>query len=379
MRNRTLLALGAAASLGSTTLIAQQATTGAPQTHTVKAGETLSGLARDYLKDPDLWPQIYRLNRDKITDPHWIYPGQVLTMPGMVTKVDVVAAPAAAAAPPQASVPTPPVVRSQQAPPTTLDGPTVFAPPVPVARSSNANDAAEVPERTVLLGDYIRAPYVVRADAKIAGGRIVKSADLTVAARSSQIPIFQVYDAIFIQVPAGEVAAEGQQYVTVKMGPRIEGFGQVMIPTGILEITRAPRAGDNAVARMVRIFGEVNPGQMVLPLDTAGVASTERPHQVADGQWAKIRWMLSEPVLPTLQAYIVLDAKATDGIRPGDEFLLFKPHVAGVDGAPGDPEIPIGRARAIKVTPYGTSAMVISEEQPLIQAGGMARTSAKMP
>ena len=379
MRNRTLLALGAAASLGSTTLIAQQATTGAPQTHTVKAGETLSGLARDYLKDPDLWPQIYRLNRDKITDPHWIYPGQVLTMPGMVTKVDVVAAPAAAAAPPQASVPTPPVVRSQQAPPTALDGPTVFAPPVTAARSSNANDAAEVPERTVLLGDYIRAPYVVRADAKIAGGRIVKSADLTVAARSSQVPIFQVYDALFIQVPAGEVAAEGQQYVTVKMGPRIEGFGQVMIPTGILEITRAPRAGDNAVARMVRIFGEVNPGQMVLPLDTAGVASTERPHQVADGQWAKIRWMLSEPVLPTLQAYIVLDAKATDGVRPGDEFLLFKPHVAGVDGAPGDPEIPIGRARAIKVTPYGTSAMVISEEQPLIQAGGMARTSAKMP
>ncbi|NIA23129.1 MAG: LysM peptidoglycan-binding domain-containing protein [Proteobacteria bacterium] len=51
------------------------------KTHTVKKGDTLWDIAGYYLNNPFLWPEVYELNKDKIENPHWIYPGQVFELP----------------------------------------------------------------------------------------------------------------------------------------------------------------------------------------------------------------------------------------------------------------------------------------------------------
>ena len=49
--------------------------------HTVVGGDTLWFIADHYYKDPFKWPNIYEVNKEKIKDPHWIYPDQVFIIP----------------------------------------------------------------------------------------------------------------------------------------------------------------------------------------------------------------------------------------------------------------------------------------------------------
>lgn len=53
----------------------------AGKTYTVKAGDTLSKIAKEHLGDANAYMKIFNANRDKLSNPDLIKPGQVLTLP----------------------------------------------------------------------------------------------------------------------------------------------------------------------------------------------------------------------------------------------------------------------------------------------------------
>ncbi len=56
-------------------------TTGQEQTYTVVAGDSLSKIAKRFYGDASLWPRLHEANRDQITNPDLIHPGQRLKIP----------------------------------------------------------------------------------------------------------------------------------------------------------------------------------------------------------------------------------------------------------------------------------------------------------
>jgi LysM repeat protein len=55
------------------------------QTYTVKAGDTLSKIAKEHLGNANAYMEIFNANRDQLSDPDKIKPGQVLKLPVATT------------------------------------------------------------------------------------------------------------------------------------------------------------------------------------------------------------------------------------------------------------------------------------------------------
>jgi hypothetical protein len=394
LRNRTnrVLCLSLATGLLAMrpAIVAAQQTTEVPKTHTVKKGDTLWDLAGLYLGDPFRWPELYRINTDVVEDPHWIYPGEILKLPGYVgAELPDLARPGAdtvVVAPPTAAVidstnlrnvPRAPTIFGRQQQP--QQQPTVITSTDTTRGPGFGIDTATKPRPAVRYGDFIRAPWIDRLKGPPVWGRIIGAADLPGIEPARQRGRFQMDDQVLIAPPTGSVAPEKELYLAYHNGPLIEEVGQIIIPTGVVEVVRPPVSGEAAIARVVRMFGEVNERDRLMPYDSSAMGITGMPTPVTNGAEGQIRWVAEEPVLPGLTYFILLSLTASD-VQAGDEVELYQARKkAQEEGQYATPEIKVGRAQVIRVTPYGSTAMITRLDQPRVEAKNTkVRVIAKM-
>ncbi len=335
----------------------------APQSHTVKTGDTLWDIARMYLSDPFLWPEIYRLNTEIVEDPHWIFPGEVLALPD----------PASLGAP---IIPT----LTEDVGAGAMTGPTVFTSSTPTRAAgvtASSRIALRQPAPPIREWEYYGAPWVDREGGPRGSGKILDAVAIPAIAVDVDRPHVQFQDRVYITLPASAMPEPGHRFLTYRHGPVLPKLGQVMIPTGILEVERVG-VGEASTARVVRQFDEIKLDHFVMSMDTLQMPVGGELTAVELGVTARIQWMRDDPILAWVQQYVVLDASARDGIRLGDRFTFLRGRVRG----PGNvmlPEEPIAVAQVIRVTDRGVTAIVVAQTHPAIREGTLARLTGRMP
>jgi hypothetical protein len=260
----------------------------APDSYTVKRGDTLWGIAKVFLKDPWYWPEIWQVN-PQIQNPHLIYPGDTLRLvyvegrPRLVLQAGLERGNGARVEP---------RVRSQplEAAVTTIPYETV---------------AAFMSKPMVLDGEEIKdAPYVLSTR----DDHVVMSEGNTVYARGFKTP-----------------AELGQHYNLVRVGEplrdpddnKILGYNGVF--TGAGHVTRV---GDPATLIMTQSSRETYPGDKLIPggIDVPLDFVPSPPRNNLNGRII----MVSDGVTIIGQYEVVVINRGTrDGLQPGNVLAVY--------------------------------------------------------
>ncbi|MBW3552880.1 MAG: LysM peptidoglycan-binding domain-containing protein [Gemmatimonadetes bacterium] len=361
--------------LVATPLAAQQPQPGErPREHVVRTGDTLWDLAALYFSNPFGWRSIYEANLSVVEDPHWIYPAEVLIIPGMFDPGD----------------PSPPVTVVTRP----LDRParTVFyrAPLVPQTRSRQPTILSE-PEAEVLPvkpGEFNSAEFIADPDDLEVLGRMIRPARTIELMDQEARPTAHPMDAVYIGY-AGRARPEvGSRLLMVRPGRRL-GVGtddRVIHPTAVIRVLA--HHAEVMEGRVELQFQPVHLDQLVIPMPLFPdfMGELAQPSGETDLEGRITAFVTEQPLYGRTERGF-LNVGTGHGVQVGDEFVAYLAERRARRRDPGEvaryiEELPpetVAVLRVVRVTDSYATFQVDRVVLPVLEDGMRVRRIRKMP
>ena len=373
-----------------------------PESHTVRTGDTLWDLAQQYLGDPFLWPEIYRLNTQVVEDPHWIYPGEILLLRASadVTAVpttdtpipaagDVVAAgdgaqPADSAAPaeaPVAEAPMEPVDMGAADPGAAEDGPDDVDMTPLFGRGTRGTNEPSLERlqaaayRAVRPSEFYSSGFLTENE-KLPFGRLIGPAQPPQIASIGVRATVHLYGQITVMPPADAKYQVGDSLLLVTVTRRIGDHGEVVVPTGLARVTDVSRPEN--LAEIIAEYGAIRARQMVLPAERFRDPGSVRPVPISDGVEGVVIDSRDRQELKGPQDILFLDKGRKDGVSLGDLFEVRREAERRPDGSMSAPEV-MGVMQVVHVREHSATARLVRVVAPNILPGAKVKQVAKLP
>ena len=363
-----------------------------PATHVVSAGETLWSIAVLYYNDPLLWPEIYRLNTALIDDPHWIYPGEELSLAAGVSVAQAPESTAVAPAVPGDTVhaqPSPDTVAVLPDTSMAVDTAVAEAPPPEPTETYTTifdrrrNATQEVRDvlraytnqayRPLRRGEFYAAGFLTEGE-KLPYGRVLGNTSIPAIPRLTDRSSAMPFDQIAIQPPRGASYHVGDSLLIVRVDRDIAGWGGVVVPVGVARVTELQRR--QVLADVILQFARIHDGHLALPLEPFKDPGQVRPTAVEYGLQGFVIAERDIHVLAGPQQIVFINRGRAEGVTPGDIFEAFRP-ASNVPGSSSE-QVQIV-LEIVHTRDHSASGLILNIEHPNLGPGMPVRLVRKMP
>ena len=344
------------------------------RSHRVRSGDTLWDLAARYLANPFRWPELYELNVKVVEDPHWIFPGETILLPGGRAA---------------AGLPDGPSADREQARPAqeaTGDasrsfGPTGQFPEGSVFRSDPAapsygqlSIAQKEASAVVSLSDFYGAPILADKEAFVSAGvtaRVVAEAHpdikLPLAARR--------FDEVVLHLSGADVDT-GDFLKAVQWGRKLGTAGHVLYTVGAVRVTRTYPTRDSARAEVIQVHGNYRVGDLMVMAEEYPVVPGVEAVEEVDGLVGAVLGFAEDQILLGTGEVLFLDIGASAGVAVGDVFAIF-PATSAAETAPIEDRLTT--VRVIHTTDVTSTARVTEVRDAGMRPGAPVRRVERMP
>lgn len=279
----------------------------APDAHVVTRGDTLWDIASRFLQNPWCWPQVWEQNREQISNPHWIYPGQTIVLDRQrgLLRVATSADPTAAATMTNRRSPAARAEMLHAAEPVAAIDPRLLA----TAANYRLVSAAEITGAPRILGFSESRRMASPGDLALVEGRLPAQTELDVVRALN--PVINPDDGAVLGMPLLRV---GRARLLSSGGPHRfeirEAYSELM-------------AGDLLVPAEPKAMPDISPHES--PMVEGKVAAVLR-----DSRWAAQRDV------------VAINRGRRDGLDAGSVVRVMKPvRIDGNDSSQEPPSQPI--------------------------------------
>ncbi|MBN1880415.1 LysM peptidoglycan-binding domain-containing protein [bacterium] len=326
-----------------------------PESHTVVSGDCLWSIARTYLNDPYLWPLVWEENLDTIKNPHRIYPGDIVRLPGGGTMI---------AAEPGGTTAMPARTFTEM-------------------KDAEVTDMEEPGETKAM--EQTRKPFQVTSEASvIAAGMISRERITGVPIIAAETTAFDLAfdDVIFVEGGPAQGLQQGGSYFIMRelhlvehpvSGRNLGRMYHVMAEAEILCVNENVTS-----ARISKSYGAVLRGDFLVPreeipipltlgsppFDQCNPSSKKMPGTIIDAFIGGPAF--SDAVILAKGDIAYIDLGSQDGVAPGDYFTIFTREA-------NDPRLPrfvSGEIMVVKVYET-TSVVVLTQSKTAVFLGDM--------
>ncbi len=303
----------------------------------IKRGDTLWDIAHTFMKDPFLWPFIWKAN-PTISNPDLIYPGSTLAIPNLAPIERALKAPPTAE-------PTEQLVEKQAIAP----GPApkereeeLVPPPGLRPREGIAGARATKPkpiqpetgEETRAEGGLLTIPEeqpvpIIDKYAMLSAGFVnqEETDDTIVGSPEEAKTIFSYDELVYVKIHGGQNINIGDKFLIYaplnkvkhpKTGTR---YGRLIRGLGILQIT-AKDAPDVFTAKITLSFDAIEKNSMLTPYQepTLVYNSTEKKAKDISGYILEVT---DRRTINAQSDFVYLDKGSADGVDAGDRFNVY--------------------------------------------------------